>query len=480
MTATQAHREAITNAALGMGDLRVCFTRTQLKANRKFLESTGQTFVIECSRRWGKTLYSSAKAFEWALAKPDSIVRYSAPTKNHGRQFVIPAFAFWSKRLPEKYRPVFDATGNTWRWQNGSVCHLGSAQTMEDVEGQVGTSCDGAIADEAGKWRSDLLKHWHKSVILPQFLTTKGRLLVPSTPAISGGHYFAELARTSAIRGSYVMYTIDDCDHVPEEARKDLIREIIAPEALEWEPWMDEAAKTSTHIQRELYCKHMSDPTRMIVPEWQAVAEGSTIELEPPKFRDWYCSADFGFTDLSVLLWAWYDFANARIVVEHELAMHQASGLDVGFAAKALEEANRIVPRLRVADAPAQLLADIINRDRGPGLTFSPALKDDAEAALNQLRMLIQQRRIVIHPRCVTLISHLANGIWNAGRTSFDRVEGFGHWDAIDALKYMVRSVNWKMNPTPVIDPSTDMNHFAAHPSLRRAGTRRVLNGARS
>lgn len=443
---SEEHKQAIVQAALARGDLRVLMTRTQIKAHRAFHASKATTYAVDCSRRWGKTVYSALLTYEQAL-KQKSIIRYVAPTKLHGRQFVQPTFAWLDDQLPASMRPSFDRQDNTWRWPNGSVCHLGSAETMGDVEAQVGTECHLAIVDEAGKVRSDLLKHLHRSVLRAQFLTTRGRCLIPSTPAISPAHYLTEIVATAQAEGAMSRYTIDDCDHVPVEERESMIRDL--------------GGRKSTEVRRELYCEHVTERTRLIVPEWIDVAGDCTLVVDPQPWRDWFVCADFGFSDMTVVLFAWYDFESARIVIEDELAFHGQSALDVGFAVKAKEAELGLTKPLRVADAPPQLLADIANSTHGPGIAFGPAMKDDAEAALNHLRMRIARKQVIVNPRCKTLVSHLAYGTWNANRTSFDRVDGFGHWDALDALKYLLRAVDWQKNPTPSLLPGqSHATHF--------------------
>lgn len=431
----QSALDAVTRAVLLQGDFRILLTRTQLHALDLFDASTATTFAIDCSRRWGKTVFSAIKTYQQAISRPGSIIRYVAPTKLHGRQFVQPTFAWLDAQIPEAYRPRFDRQDNTWRWDNGSICHLGSAETMGDVEAQVGTECHLAILDEAGKIRSDLLRHLHRSVLRAQFLTTRGRCLVPSTPAISPAHYLTEIVATAQATGALARYTIEDCDHVPAEERESMI--------------LDLGGRESTEVRRELYCEHVPERSRLIVPEWADVRDECVVDSLRPEYHDWYVAADFGFEDLTVVLWGWYDFARAQLVIERELSMHQASGLDVGFAVRRIDSELGIAKAVRCADAPAQLLADLMHPSHGPGIAFGPAIKDDAEAALNQLRMLIQRKRIRINPRCKTLISHLDFGTWNERRTSFDRADGYGHWDAIDALKYMSRVVNWTRNPVP-------------------------------
>jgi hypothetical protein len=77
------------------------------------------------------------------------------------------------------------------------------------------------------------------------------------------------------------------------------------------------------------------------------------------------------------------------------------------------------------------------------------ARKDDADAALNALRFRIQRRQVKVARKCTTVIAHLRNAIWNKAKTSFERSGQFGHFDAVDACKYLVRHVDWDKNPYP-------------------------------
>ena len=464
---TEAERAAITAEALRIGDLRPIMTRTQRLAFKllRAMAALHTIFVIDCTRRWGKTFFAAMLVHMEAMRGRDRIIRYVAPTKLHGRQFVIPAFAWLHAQLPECDRPRFLVQDNTWLWPNGSRCHLGSAETMGDVEAQVGTACHLAVLDEAGKIRSDLLRHLVRSVLRAQFLTTGGNIVIASTPALTPAHYLTILVAEAESVGAMARYTIDDCDHVPEHERTKMIDDL--------------GGRMSTEVRRELYCEHVPEKSRLIVPEWMDVEADCIVDIQsPPRFRDWYASGDFGFEDLSIVLYAWFDFGEQCIVVEHEVVGHRVSSLEIGGDCKALELRERITPVTRVADAPLQLLADM-NSPLGPGISFSPAMKDDADASLAQLRNEVQRRHIKINPRCTTLISHLRYGIWNERRTSFERSEGFGHWDAIDALKYLNRAVSRRRNPTPTIGKGGP-NSFARHPARPLGGGQRYTLGKSS
>jgi hypothetical protein len=446
------------------GDLTHLRTRTQREAHELWSKGDGMSvFHLDCTRRFGKTFDAAMKTFELMASRPGAIVRYCAPTKLMGRTFVIPAFQWVADRVPLSMRPKFDRMDTCWRWPNGGVCYLGAADTMGDLEAQVGTECDLAIGDEAGKWPHGHLTHWIKSVIMPQFMTRKwGRIFIPSTPPLTPAHDLSEVRKVAVESGLYARYTIDDLDHVDAETKARLIHEVSSLEG------------GHTAVQRELYCEYVTDESMAIVPEMREARQHIVEELPRPQFFDTYVAADFGFSDLTVVLFAYYDFVRAVLVIEDELVFRNTSAITIGrdvMKRRAALWARGNVPRAIVADAPLQVIADMAEGTRGyehGACVFGTVEKTDADAALNTARRMVQERKVRIHPRCQVLIDHLANGVWNRSRTSFDRSDMFGHFDAIDAFKYLVRHVDWRRNPTPALhglDPST--HHIPAHIAAR-------------
>ena len=91
------------------------------------------------------------------------------------------------------------------------------------------------------------------------------------------------------------------------------------------------------------------------------------------------------------------------------------SALEVGPGVAAKErELGWTDSLVRIADRAAAAAGGHL---RACGISFSPAKKDDAEAALNYLRRCCSERRLAVHPRCKTTIAHLQGGIWNNARS---------------------------------------------------------------
>lgn len=456
--------EAIKAAALRQGDTRVLMMRHQLAAHdivRK-LGPVDWAFLL-WSRRGGKTWFCVEQIFlDAKTLPPRSTIRYACPSKVHARDFVLPTFELVGEMLPPEHRPRFDMMRSTYFFPNGTRVVIGSCETRRDCEVQKGTSCHRAYVEEAGVIDPTLLEYVITGVLEPQFATTRGNGIIVGTPPEfdEPEHPFWARYDRAVVEGFAHKVTLDELDHVDEDIKAKLIEKA--------------GGRDNVRCCREYYVERKSENDLTIVPEWSKL-QGKCIEdREIAPYRMWYCVGDLGFNDLTVLLWAWYDFKRAQIVVKYELACDGESGLDVGFKAKNLEAEHGIAPKpYRYADAPPQMLADLAGTSPGPGLSFAPVVKDDFDAAVNQLRMLIQRERIVVDPSCTVLLSHLEHGTWNERRTDFSRRVGFGHWDAIAALLYLTRVVDWNANPYPAIEPGvTNATHFIP-PELRAEHERR-------
>lgn len=452
MTALPASAvEAITRAALARGDTRVLMMRHQLVAH-DIVERLGPAdwAFLRWSRRGGKTWFCVEQAFlDAKRLPPKSTIRYACPSKVHARDFVLPTFELVGEQLPAHLRPRFDMMRSTYFWPNGTRVVIGSCETRKDCEVQKGTSCNRAYIEEAGVIEPSLLDYVISGVLEPQFATTRGNGVIVGTPPEFDlpEHPFWVRFAQAELDGHAQTVTIDELTHVDED-----MKEILAKKA---------GGRDSVRFRREYLVERAAENDLTIIPEWIKVESECIDDREQPKYRTWYCAADFGFNDLTVVIWGWYDFARAQLVIEHELVGDAASGLHIGTEALKLEQEHSIVNPARYADATPQLRADLADRIHGPGISFGPAVKDDFHAAINQLRMLIQNKRIVINPRCRVTLSHLKHGTWNERRTDFSRVTGFGHWDAIPALLYMSRVVDWNKNPTPFLtNGETHATHY--------------------
>jgi hypothetical protein len=201
------------------------------------------------------------------------------------------------------------------------------------------------------------------------------------------------------------------------------------------------------------------DRSGLVCPEWAPEVEAACLNPDygPPAYFTVYVGADPGSTDLFVLLWAFFDFVNARLVVVDERWFRNPRTEEVGDAAVEVERqhfaeakaAGRIDAFQRFTDIDHRFVADL--KAKPWHLNFAPTQKTDHDLWERQLRTAIRQGRITIHPRCELLLRTLRHAR-RKDNGDYERTEGTGHADAWAALLYLYRNVNWQRNPFPVVE----------------------------
>lgn len=420
------------------GDLGHLLSRRQRRAVAKWRKSGARRFVFVWTRRGGKSRVKCVVALEECLRTPKTIVKYAAPTQDMAREIVAPLMTELLENAPAGL-VTFNAQQMRWTFSNGSTIKLAGCDGL-NANRLRGTSAHLVIVDEAG-FVADLT-YVVESILRPQIITTQGRMLISSTPPKTPAHPFQYYSAVAAANGHDDVCTLDQ---VVAEPDSHITREE-ADEAI-----ADAGGRASTTCKREYFCGFETDEQSAVIPEWAAHAEAIVKDIPPPEHRTMWVAGDFGFSDLTFIVFAWTDWEKARVVVEDELVFQGVGALTVGtqVLAKERELWGLKKPALRVADAGNQLLATM----HETGCEFAPVVKTDADAALSTLRSYVQQHRIIINPRCKALIAHMAHGIWNKSRTSYERSEGLGHFDGIDAVKYLCRHADLRANPTPDLPP---------------------------
>lgn len=391
----------------------------------------GRIFVLCCSRRWGKSFLGADIGAELAIAKPGAQIKYAAPTMKMAREIIVPHMTDILEDCPDDMAPTFSKSELVWQFPNGSRillagCDGGNAERLR------GTSMDLAIVDEAGF--IDDLRYVVQSILMPQLMTTDGRIFMASTPAKSPVHDFTEYCLEAEAHGRYEHRTIYDAPHISE----DIAAEFMA----------ESGGELSSDWRREYLAEVVVDEDSAVLPEFTRQESEIVQEVETPPHRDCYTSIDVGFHDLTVALFGYYDFANARLVVEDERVFQHEHGAAI---APVVLEAERELwqakaPYVRVVDADAIVRADL---GREHDLVCRLPKKDNKHAAINALRVALSNGQVIVHPRCKTLIAHCKGAVWNRARTSFERSGTFGHFDGVDALIYLWRTVDRNRNPYP-------------------------------
>lgn len=423
--------------------------------------------VFMCGRRWGKTRLFVVDALEFGMKNPGARMPYGALTWESATNFVFPEVELLAPWAPADIRPA--VVDGEVRFANGSRIVVAGCEDERKANRLRGPSAHRAYVDEAGF--IPVLNYVVKSVVSQQLLTTDGMLWMGSSPPETPAHPFATDYLTSAsIAGSLIRRKTQDAPHIKQEALENLIRELGGPEA--------------TETRRELFCEILTDETKAVIPEWnthKAVIAPEIAVLWPEaEHRHWYVAADLGYKDLTVILLAWWDFANNRLVVEDERVLMKPNSPMVQAATKDMEHqhgAKEVVSR--VADASHFTISDLRNLEDGSveeAARWRAAQKDDREAAINALRVMVSRHELLVHPRCKTLRAHCEFAIWNQARTMFERSddEGLSHFDGLASLIYLARSVRRTRNPVPPQPVPTYAAGLHIPANLKKPPTKRI------
>lgn len=423
----------------------------QQDMQKSFYDSQNKVTVWLASRRLGKSLLLSTLALEACIKKNNTIVKYLATTSKQAKEITDTILAKLIEDAPQALRPHFLVRENCWVFKNGSKIQF-SGSDNGGAERLRGSEAHLAIIDEAGF--CDKLNYTVKSILLPALFTTKGRLILSSTPSTQADHDFKYFIQKAEQDNTLIKKTIYDC---PRYTRESIQKEII-----------DEypGGEKNTDFRREYLVETIRSEEESVIPEFTDELQTKIVkDWERPPYFDTYVSADWGITDKTGILFAYYDFKNAKIIIEDEIVMNGAR-MNTAVLAQSIKDKEKTLwhdelskqPKpvyLRIADNNLHIIQDLAMLHQ---LNFIPTDKMNKEGALNTVRVFLQDEKIVINPRCKNLISHIKFAEWDKNKRGFNRHNIYGHYDLLDALVYLVRNMVFTKNPYP--RGSFDYNTF--------------------
>lgn len=443
-------RQQAIEALWEAGELSWKLTPPQKEIKKGIIEDSNRTSVVLCSRRLGKTFLAITMASEVCLKKPFAVVKYAFPRASMAKKMLMPVFRKVFEDCPKHLKPEYMVAEKIWRFPNGSEIQI--AHTDNDGWDNLrGGDADLCVSDESG-FSSDLT-YGIRSVLSPSTKLTRGRILLISTPSRSENHEFIQdwvIPYQSENR--IKVYTIYDNPNFNAEAIKEAEGEY-------------PLGTKDPMFRREYLCEILRSADNSILPSFNSDAELEIVKSNYPRpiYYDPYVSFDIGGVDLTAILFAYYDYENACLVIEDELIADGTTNTEI-LAAQIKEkektlwenplDKSQIPPYMRVIDTNNKILAtDLLKLH---GLLFTPVKKDKKQAAINALDVAISRRQIVIHPRCTHLLYHMKFATWNNAQTDFKKLKDSpsgkirgGHADALAALIYLHRSIIKSKNPFP-------------------------------
>lgn len=411
-----------------------------------------QKFYIECTRRLGKSSFLLFLLSEYCIKNPHSKAGFYAPVKEGLRDYILPIIQKVFSDCPDNLRPILDSH-LTLTFPNGS-CIVFRGSNNQSHRIRRGNDLQIAAIDEARD--VDDLDNLIDSVVIPSLFTTSGRLLISSTPADTEDHPLYAIKHQAEKEGWYSHYTILDASRLdPDDFPMDRI-----------EKWKKETTD-SVAWDREYMAKWVKDPTKIIVPEWDSKYSTLPVRNEYFPFYHKYVALDSGVTDKTAGILGYYDFKQAKLVIEDEFVLQGAEvrtdkiaelvkskELDLDYqiihsrndsAYRTLQQNEKVFRR--VADNNNLILINDLNSLHD--LDFYPTQKDELAAMINLVREWVKDGRILVAPHCKETLGCLANAIWDKNRIKLAKSKLYGHFDALMALVYLVRNVDTSTNPVP-------------------------------
>lgn len=419
--------------------------------------------VFRCSRRWGKSWTLAIYALKMCLQNPNYKVKFVAGSIKQLRHIIQPTFKDVLAQCPKEYRdvlPKWDHTMSQYNFDNGSTIVLGGADN-KNIDDLLGQAANLIIIDEAGYIK--VLHDAVNRVLGPMLATTKGTMVVASTPPADPTHYFHELCHKAEANDALFHRDIYSCDTglIDVEHEKKQVGEFT-------DTW-----------KREYLAEPALDQNLTVFYDFPAVKAEVVQEFKrPPHFEHYsrYIMLDYGFNpDATGVLYAYYDYKLATIFIEDELLDQRMTtdNLAKKLKAKRAELWGDLEVHKAKADCQQNILTDLWDRHQ---LEFSQHTEKGAGSVLqnaNNVNVLLRERRIRIHPRCKQLIAQMGAAQWdkpkkNSQKRDLARTDDFQHFDLISALFYLSRIVDYNYDSVPRYPGFNPLTH-AVNPNALRA-----------
>lgn len=424
------------------GNLRFLLHDAQKIIYDDFYKMNNRETVLLCARRFGKSFLGLILCLEYAIKNPRTIVRFIPPEIKQAYGICLPNMGKLEQLWPTGLIQ-YVASEKAWKIGRGSWLYLGGFDSQKDAS--RGSEASFIVCDEAGFTNPEEYNYILKSVLKPQMLTTRGKMLILSTPPRIPSHPFmVETVADAKLENRIHKYTIYDNPMLDEEQIAEAKR--------------DCGGEDSEDFKREYLCQTIRSSSASVLPRWN---ENLIEDFEINPY--WYkaISGDFGGCQDKTVI--------------HAIAYRYRSNIDgdVLFCDERVYEPNtptdEIVKGIRelhemyikpsqapeqdhtaYLDCPGQLQVDLNNQHN---LSVRIPLKDEFHSGVNLINLFVNSRRVRVHPRCKFTAMTFESARFNDRRTDYIRNPILGHCDAIASAIYGIRMICKDRDGSPFPQP---------------------------
>lgn len=378
-------------------------------AQSRIARDTHRFRVLNCGRRFGKTILAIEEMVGVAIAKKDRRVAYYAPTRDDAREIT---WAMLTKKceniITSKNETLLQIKIMTQDKGESMIALYGWESVQERGKGR-GLANDFIVCDEVSSYRN-FWTGWNE-VLSPTLIDRKGSAMFISTP--KGFNHFYDLMNMETRDSNFKSfhYTSYDNPHIPiEEIERE---KLTKPEDTFAQEYMADFRKATGLVYKEF------DRDRHV-----------TADL-PSSWDDYIAGIDFGFTNptavihIKVINGAYFITEEFYKIgrTEEQIANYVAS---CGF--------NRVY-----ADPESPSAIEVLHT-KGIATMEVIKNKDSIKNGINAIRQLFRANRIRIHNSCVNLINELETYSYDEDQDGKNRNENpiKEHDHALDALRYAI------------------------------------------
>ncbi len=378
----------------------------------KIAVDTHRFRVVNCGRRFGKTLLSVLEMVALASSRENGKVAYIAPTYQQARDIA------WAE-LKQICQPIAIKIKETSpleieirnKFGGSSWISLRGWESIETLRGQA---FDFLVLDEVSSYRNFWL-NWQE-VVRPTLTDRRGQALFISTP--KGFNHFYDLYNLEVTDSDYKSFHFSSYDnpHIPsdelDKAKKELTEDRFAQE------YMADFRKTEGLVYKEF-----SRDLHLFSGEFHEKMKGTSKVMG---------GIDFGFTNPAVILTIRKD-KDKKYFVTDEWYHRGYTDIQIADYARAMKF-NEVYPDPESASGIEEL------KRKGVNIRHVHKEKDSIRNGINAVRELFKSNRLFIHESCKNLIWELETYSYPDKRPEHNENENpiKENDHALDALRYVI------------------------------------------
>lgn len=402
------------------------------------------------SRKIGKTASLLLIQFEFCWKHSGAIVKHVLSNQTQATEIIEPIFSsFLKKVLPSDMLPEYKISRKTFQFKNGSSLSLCGAHP-DNIEKSAGPSCDLMIFDEIAIWEGDI-HHALFDILYPQGTLTKMKKIYACTPPLDIQSYYIQKIHPKLIdKKTLVTLTIDESPLLTPDEIEELAEQY--------------GGRDSAEFRRQFLCQLIPSKNARLTPEFDNVAHVYEAESTPlksityseaeiPQLYQYFLCADTGVADNTAILIGYLDHHNSRLVIEEELVQNNINLTTI--AGEILYIKNKYTKFTYDEDCGMLVIIDAFAGEHKEfreihGIQHNNPIKGKVLDNIAHLRSALQNDKILISHTCKRLIWELNNCVWKESISENKQIKRDSeqkHGDAIMALTYMLRAVNWRFRP---------------------------------